>query len=341
MSLTIPIRLISLIFMIASVFLSTNANSAKLALLIGNKDYKNNAALDNTINDINLVGQKLNKLGFFVTEAKNETKEALKEELRAYHNKLRSGDMALIYYSGHGLQYQGANFLVPIGADIKVPAEILKETISVDDILAYIEKASVKIVILDACRNNPYKIGSKGIGKGLQRQNIAVQNTVIAFAAAPNQEASDGTGFNSPYALSLVDALSDKGRTLEQIFKKVRKRVGILTGGKQTPWYNASLIDDIYLNGLPTTSVILPTSSAVNIEDLADEAEITFWKKAKAKNKKIYFLGYLNKYGENGRFAQEAHINIKRIETENEKNKSNQDNDLITPSESIEFFNSL
>jgi len=340
MRIPIDRKIIYFIFIMITVFPNASFSAAKLALLIGNKDYKNNAELENTINDINLVGEKLNTLGFFVIKAENENKSKLKEELRAFHNKLRSGDMALIYYSGHGLQYQGTNFLVPIDADIKVPTEIMTETVSVDDILAYIEKASVKIVILDACRNNPYKIGSKGIGKGLQRQNIASQNMVIAFAAAPNQEASDGAGMNSPYALSLVNALSDKGRTLEQIFKKVRKRVGVLTKGKQTPWYNASLIDDIYLNGLPTATSVI-SSDTINIDDLVDKTEITFWRKAKNKNKKIYFLGYLSKYGEKGRFSQEAHSQIKRIDSEEKKKEAEQNNDLITPSESVEYFNSL
>ena len=173
----------------------------------------------------------------------------------------------------------------------------------------------------------------------MQRQELATQNNaLIAFAAAPNQEASDGAGENSPYALALIEALQKKGKTLEQIFKHVRKEVATLTLGKQTPWYNASLIDDIYLNGYPTASIMEQSLSKENI-DITDE-EIIFWKKIKSLNQKAYYLAYLEKYGDTGRFSDTAKIEIETLQSlanKNEKSKGYSDSEI----DAIDRFNSM
>jgi len=330
------------IFLVLNLLSGKGYAATKMALLIGNQNYENSTALKNTINDVEMIGEQLNKLGFFVIQAKNKNKTELREELRLFHSKLRKGDTGLVYYSGHGLQYQGDNYLVPIGADIEVATEIPSETISSSELLDYMKSASVKIVILDACRNNPFKTGSKSIGKGLHRKDLTNQNnTLIAFAAAPNQEASDGSGDNSPYALALRNALQVEGKTLEQIFKSVRKQVSSLTSGKQTPWYNASLIDDIYLNGNRSSRIEDVIEKTPQQEIPVSDVEISFWKEVKKKHKVIYYSGYLEKYGENGRFSEEARKNIKLLEQNVTDNKSESEDSNNNEVNALEFFNAI
>ena len=328
---------------ISLLLASETCTAAKLALLIGNQNYTNSTALQNTLNDVDLIGEQLDKLGFLVIKANNKNLNELKGELRSFHKKIRVGDVGLIYYSGHGLQYQSDNYLVPIGADITISSEIPREAISSSEVIAYMDKADVKIIILDACRNNPYKTGGKSIGKGLKRQDLTEQNnTLIAFAASPNQEASDGTGINSPYALALKDALQLEGKTLEQVFKKVRKQVSSLTSGKQTPWYNASLVDDIYLNGRPSSATLKNDLDHISKKPIpVSDEEIVFWKEVSAKNTKNYYLGYLDKYGHNGRFSDGAKLKIKKLESGMPTIKSKGGDYTSDQLEAINYFNSI
>ncbi len=243
------------------------AAADKLAFLVGNQNYENDKPLRNPAHDVELLAERLRRIGFTVLPPLyNQGRTTLIDGLRELHNKIKPGDTVLVYFSGHGLQYQGENYLVPVDANIALANEIPDEAVGGSRVLSYLEEAGVKIVILDACRNNPYRSAGKGIGKGLGRQDAsAVNNTLLAFAAAPGEEAQDGSGQYSPYVQALADAIVQPGQTLEQVFKTVRKSVREATGGEQEPWYNASLEDDLYLAGAskPSSNPPAPAPAVV------------------------------------------------------------------------------
>jgi len=246
---------------LVAAFYCNVAAADKLAFLVGNQNYQNDKPLRNPAHDVELLAERLRRIGFTVLPPLyNQGRTTLIDGLRELHTKIKPGDTVLVYFSGHGLQYQGENYLVPVDANIALANEIPDEAVGGSRVLSYLEEAGVKIVILDACRNNPYRSAGKGIGKGLGRQDAsAVNNTLLAFAAAPGEEAQDGSGQYSPYAQALADAIVQPGQTLEQVFKTVRKSVREATGGEQEPWYNASLEDDLYLAG---TKKLQPLQSA-------------------------------------------------------------------------------
>ncbi len=289
--------------------LMTPAQAAnRVALLIGNQQYQNDKPLKNPVRDVNLIANALQKVGFRVIKRNNLTRRQIKKALRELHNSLQAGDVALVYYSGHGLQYSNDNYIIPIDADISLANEIPDESMSTQQILGYMGQAATRIVILDACRNNPYQTGGKGIGKGLKRQTLtSISNTLIAFAAAPNEEALDGHGSNSPYALALANYIGQPGLGIESVFRGVRKQVRTKTGNKQTPWYNASMDNEFYFK---QSHVVNPPSLVPN---LSDNSETIFWNIVSQKNTAGYYQAYLDKYGDRGLYYQFALLETNRL----------------------------
>jgi formylglycine-generating enzyme required for sulfatase activity len=224
----------------------------RVALVIGNGAYST-GALRNPPSDARAVATKLRALGFEVALATDLDQNGMRRAITDFGRALGAGGVGLFYYAGHGIQHQGRNFLVPIGADIDDEAYIDVEAVDVNRVLAGMEASRnrLNIVVLDACRNNPFESRFRSQSRGLAQLN-APTGTFIAFATGPGDVAEDGVGANSSFTAALVRHLESGGMELEKVFKAVRQDVYQATDGRQTPWTNNSVMGDFYF-ALPDT----------------------------------------------------------------------------------------
>jgi len=224
---------------------AADAADRRIALVIGNSAYKHEP-LVNPGNDARLIGQALRDSGFTVTELRNLNQTTMRRAIRDFGDELAKGGIGLFYYSGHGMQYKGKNFLVPVGNDIQREDEIADQSVDVTLLLEKMRTANnaLNILILDACRNNPF--GAVGPASAGLAPMDAPARTIIAFSTAPGQFAADGTGDNSIYTKNLVTYMREPGMKLEDVFKRVRTAVRQDSGGRQVPWENTSLEADFY-----------------------------------------------------------------------------------------------
>ena len=223
----------------------------RVALVVGNGGYDPNNApeLPNPVNDARLMATSLESSGFEVRLVTDADQAAMKAAIKAFGKQLMQagGDaVGLFYFAGHGIEDEGHNYLIPLGAEIESEVDFHTDAVLMDWVLARMERAGnrLNVVILDACRNNPFE-GKRGASQGLAQMN-APSGTLIAYAAAPKQLADDGEGENSPYTAALAEALVVPGLKIEDVFKRVRVAVEEATNGKQTPWENSSLRGDFY-----------------------------------------------------------------------------------------------
>jgi hypothetical protein len=230
---------------------------ARLALVIGNSAYKV-GALANPRNDAALMADSLREVGFEVTTLSDATKDQMKQALLAFSRKLReTGAVGLFYYAGHGVQLRGENFVIPVDADIQNEAEVEFLALNVNEFLSAMERTSnqINIVILDACRNNPFARSFRSAASGLATVD-APRGSYIAYATAPGQVALDGDKGNSPYASALATAIRTPGLTLEDTFKKARREVLAATADQQIPWDTSSITGSFYFAGAAPTPAV-------------------------------------------------------------------------------------
>jgi len=232
----------------------------KTALLIGNADYAG-SSLRNPVNDATDLAAALRGIGFDVTLQTNRNLQQMEADIRAFGQKISSSGVALFYFSGHGTQVDGINYLIPVGQEIYAADEIRYKCVAADMPLAKMETAGshMNILILDACRNNPFK-GFRSQERGFAFMQ-APTGTFISYATAPGSVAFDGNGRNSPYTANLVTILKTPGMKIEEVFKKVREKVMSETENKQVPWESSSLVGEFYFTpGTPVNN----QNSAVN-----------------------------------------------------------------------------
>src|SRR5712672_957331 len=237
----------------AAAILATTAVSAfaekRIALIIGNSAYKNVARLQNPANDAAAVADMFRSAGFETVESRlNLTVSELRKTLREFGNKSRDADVAVVYYAGHGIELDGNNYLIPVDATLETDADVLDETLPLDRVLFAVEPARhLRLVILDACRDNPFAktmkrtIASRAVGRGLAKVEPSSPNTMIAFAAKAGSTASDGDSKNSPFATAIVNHLPKPGLDLRKAFGFVRDDVLKATGNTQEPFVYGSL----------------------------------------------------------------------------------------------------
>ena len=222
----------------------------RVALVIGNAKYKF-SPLNNPVNDATDMAASLRSVGFDVIVVKDATLKQMRAATRQFADKLEVSDVGLVYYSGHGIEVKGKNYLIPVNADIRREYEVVDQAFDASNLLRMMEslqsgtKKRVNILIVDACRNNDLPKSWRSTNSGLARMD-APAGSFISFATAPGQVASDGQGRNSPYTKHLLQALKQPGMPIEQVFKQVRRNVMDETGGEQVPWENSSLIGDFY-----------------------------------------------------------------------------------------------
>jgi uncharacterized caspase-like protein len=218
----------------------------RTALVIGNANY-DLGPLKNPVNDAIDIANSLRELGFDVTLLKNAGQNKMRRAINNFGRTLRDGGVGLFYFSGHGIQVDGKNFLIPVGASIESEDDVEIDSVAANRVLAKMNTArnSLNIVIMDACRNNPFARSFRSSSRGLASMD-APKGTFIAYATASDNVASDGTGDNSPYTSSLVQQLNKPGLKLEDVFKRVSREVQDKTNGKQVPWVGSNFTGDFY-----------------------------------------------------------------------------------------------
>lgn len=234
-----------------------------LALVIGNANYLNDKdKLINAVNDADDFGKKLLNLGFIVKKATDCNDETFEREVRNFGEELKKFDVGLFYFSGHGLQIEGKNYLTSIDTSFADALSAKHTSFPLDQVIEYMQQASpiIKILILDACRNNPLPHQFRSIQVNGLAPIHAPKGTIIAFSTSPGETAMDyGAGRNSIYTGSLLNHIDDTNIPIEDFFKRVRTSVYTLSNGKQTSWEHTSLIGNFYFNsGQLIHSIELP-----------------------------------------------------------------------------------
>ncbi len=231
----------------------TSPDQKRVALVIGNSDYKD-MPLKNPAHDADDIAKALRELGFIVQTKLNVNQQKMEDAVREFVREIQNGDVGLFYFSGHGVQVSGENYLIPVAASIETETDCRYKAVNAGLILGKMEESKnrINICILDACRNNPFK-GFRSMSKGLTMMDAPV-GTFIAYATAPGSVAADGTHRNSPYAKHLMQAIKKRDLGIEQVFKEVLREVRKETDGKQIPWTASSLHDDFYFNPAPSIS---------------------------------------------------------------------------------------
>jgi len=222
---------------------------SRIALVVGNGAYQNADALKNPVNDARAMAGVLRDAGFEVILSENATRRALTASLREFSAKLTPGGVGLFYYAGHGMQVRGANYLLPVDAALSSEDELRYETIDVNDVLNRFDEARTRLslVILDACRDNPFARRFRSTSRGLA-QTDAPRGTVIAYATAPGDTAADGDGDNGLYTTELLKAIVLPGLKLEEVFKRTIDGVARASRNKQTPWVASSFRGEFYFH---------------------------------------------------------------------------------------------
>ena len=241
------------------------ATEQKIALVIGNSAYPG-AALRNPVNDANAMAAKLGSLGFEVILRTNASQREMTRAVSQFGQKLKGGSVGLFYFAGHGLQVRGKNFLIPVDAEIENEASTRSEAVDVDQVLEQLGSARLSMVILDACRNNPFERRFRSSGSGGLAQIDAPTGTMLAYATAPGKVAFDGTGVNGLYTTELLKALDTPGLKVEDVFKQVRINVLKASDNQQIPWESSSLTGEFYFK-----PALRPQVADVNAQQSARE----------------------------------------------------------------------
>ncbi len=255
--------------------LASDQPERRTALVIGNGAYAS-APLRNPINDARQMARSLQELGFDVSLHEDLDQKGMKREIQSLGQKLQKGGVGLFYFAGHGVQVGGHNYLIPVGAAIEHEKQVEYEAVDMGAVLAEMDFARnrLNIVVLDACRDNPFARSFRSVSQGLASVS-APSGTLIAYATSPGSVANDGAGENGVYTGELMKAMRQPGMKIEDVFKQVRSAVREATRGKQVPWESSSLEGDFYFLTPPPARTASPdqpaTSSAGQIASSGDK----------------------------------------------------------------------
>ena len=248
----------SLLFLCSTIALSAEnrgikLNVERLALVIGNSAYQT-APLKNPLNDAEDMAATLRNLGFKVVLKKNADQRTMEDTIRYFGKQLRGGGVGLFYFAGHGMQVDGRNYLIPIDAKIDSESDVKYEAVDAGRVLGKMEDAEnqINIVILDACRNNPFSRSFRTSERGLARMD-APKGSLIAYATAPGEVAADGSERNGIFTKYLMKHMIEPNLPIELVLKQARIDVARVTGGRQIPWESSSLMGNFYFNSEKST----------------------------------------------------------------------------------------
>ena len=283
----------------------------RIALLIGNDAYAE-APLYNPVNDATAMAAALEALGFEVILVTDGTLAAMQSAFVDFTGRIREDATALIYYAGHGIQASGRNYLIPVDAELATERALRFEAMDVNDIVEELEYAPsrVNLVVLDACRNNPF--GRSRGSRGLAAIDAAA-GTLIAYATAPGSVASDGVGDNGLYTEQILAALQVPGLKVEEVFKQVRVRVAELSAGDQIPWESSSLTGDFVFNqAAPVAVPAVAAAPGPGVPASAD-AELLYWRAIEGSDDAVLLQDYLTRFP-SGTFVTVARRRLEQLE---------------------------
>jgi hypothetical protein len=322
-------RFMILALSVMGILVSADAAKAdrRVAFVVGNGTYKNVAPLANPPIDAKSMAGVLRNAGFDVVEGINLTRDKMTERLLEFGQKTQGADIAVFFYAGHGIAVDGVNYLLPVDADIKSEMDVkLGNAINVDLTLDQtMNAAKVKLVFLDACRDNPFAAKIKA---GASMRSTSVQTglaemksgagTLIAFATGPGQTALDGQGgTNGPFTRALMANITQPGVEIQQAMTQVRAQVNEETKKGQLPWGHTNLIGAVYLNPVAAPAgvpAVVAGNTPVSTVGATSDVELEFWRSIKDLNKPEELNAYLTNYP-NGQFKSIAVARIAALET--------------------------
>lgn len=255
-----------LLVMLGQAWVPAAAAADRVALVVGNSAYAHAGRLPNPVNDAADVGAALRRLGFEVTTRRDTGRAALADALADFTDRSAGADVALVFYAGHGMEIDGVNYLVPVDARLARDTRVRFETVTLDDVLAATEGAGLRVVILDACRNNPLArsmqrtVRTRSVSRGSfgdLEETLLGDETLVAYSAAAGTVADDGEGRNSPYTAALLKYLEQPFEILT-LFRRVRGEVLTATGRRQRPHEYQSLLNEHYLSAPPVAASAAP-----------------------------------------------------------------------------------
>lgn len=309
---------IAILVLALSVFAATSAWSAtRLALVIGNSHYAV-GPLTNPTNDAALMADTLTAVGFKVTHMENLGYREMQRAVVGFARDLRAAGedaVGLVYYAGHAVQADGENYMIPVDADLQDALDLQIQTLEASTLMSSLDRAGnrLNMVVLDACRNNPFPAVSRSGSRGLAKID-APHGTLLAYSTSPGDVAADGNGRNSPYTKALAKAIRTPGVPVEQLFKQVRIEVMEKTGNKQIPWESSSLTGDFFfLDKAPEPPPVAAAPAAAPSAN-AQAADIEFWKSIAASTDPSLFRGYMEAFP-NGLFVGLAEQRITALES--------------------------
>lgn len=268
---------VTLCLLIAGATMSVSLKAEqRIALVIGNASYAENP-LDNPVNDARAVSNRLDQLGFTVHQVLDGSLRQMQQSLLDFSQQIQPGATVMVFYAGHGIQANGKNYLLPVDTRANSERSLKFAAIEMNDVLDELASsgARIKLVVMDACRNNPFEKKFRGGSRGLAVVDAAA-GTLIAYATAPGSIASDGDGKNGLYTSALLEALEAPGLKVEEVFKEVRKKVSHASRGQQIPWESSSLTGDFVFNPAQAQTLIdnsRPDQIQTQTEATTSEAE--------------------------------------------------------------------
>lgn len=294
-------------------------SETRVALVIGNANYIHAQTLANPLHDADTVAAALTRAGFSVVERKDLNFDEMRSAILDFSAKTEIADVAVIYYAGHGIQADGVNYLIPVDAALASPAGLRLEAVPADTVLGAVALARhLRLLILDACRDNPFKslLAARGM-RGIENRGLApmvpedTNDTVIAYSAKDNTVALDGSGHNSPYAAALARHINEPGVELDKVLREVRNDVLAETNNKQEPFVYGSRGEDFYF----VQGSVAGGNARANIEQNADTHadERALWQSVSDSNDPSVLKAYLDQYP-NGIFAGAAKAKIASLE---------------------------
>ncbi|MGZ8246308.1 caspase family protein, partial [Methylomagnum sp.] len=290
---------------------SAQTEGKRIALVVGNSGYRHISTLPNPANDAQLMADTLRRAGFELVGGKAQLdldKAHFEKAIQAFGTQLGAGSVALFYYAGHGVQVDSENWLVPVSAAAAKKADVDFQMVNAKLVLKQMENAGsrLNLVILDACRNNPFPALKRMAGGGLSGMK-APEGTLIAYATEPDDVAADGEGDHSPYTTALAKTLLQPGLPLLEAFNQVGVQVKQATGGNQKPWISNSPIEGAFY--------FLPGESPKPGPEInPQQAEQRFWDDMKDSTDPADFRTYLGQYPQ-GLHAGLARNRLARLET--------------------------
>ena len=281
----------------------------RVALVIGNGAYQS-SPLKNPVNDATDMAQALKDKGFAVTLRTNIGNRDMRQAIRAFSQTLKAGGVGLFYFAGHGVQSKGRNYLIPLNAEIKEEFELEDEAFDANRVLAGMEEAGnrVNIVILDACRDNPFGRAWRTSATGLAQLSAPI-GSFVAFATAPGSVAADGSGRNGLFTSHLLTSLRNPDSDIDRVFTRVAAAVARESGNKQVPWKSSSLTGEFCFGDCARANQ--PPVVVAQASNTSDDR--FFWESVKDTKDANELKAYLNKFP-GGLFAELAGIRLRGLE---------------------------